>query len=341
MKLDRSARQALGVQKWIDNKCRASIIYATGVGKTRTAILAINRFLAKNKNKSIVVIVPTDYLKVQWTTELLKNGLINDVSVEIINSAIKRRDIIDLAVIDECHKTPSAQFIEIFNVRRPKLVLGLSATFNRLDGRHELLYKYCPPCDVITIKEAIENNWLSPYKEYKVLIDPIDIQVYRDANAQFMSAFSFFGFDFNVAMNCLKNIVYRRTFGKAMGQSPKDVDAQVFTWFRALKARKEFIMNHPIKIEIAQKILDARPNAKAITFSATIKQAELIKRGVTVHSGKTKKRNRLTMEEFNHVKVGVINSSKSLDEGVDCQGLNLAIILCNTSSPTQKVQRVG
>ena len=52
-------------------------------------------------------------------------------------------------------------------------------------------------------------------------------------------------------------------------------------------------MNHPLKIEITKKILDARPKCKAITFSATIKQAEQIGRGYLVHSGKTKKKNRM------------------------------------------------
>lgn len=38
---------------------------------------------------------------------------------------------------------------------------------------------------------------------------------------------------------------------------------------------------------------------------------------------------------------GVIHTAKSLDEGADIKGLNLAIILSNTSSQTQKTQRLG
>lgn len=47
------------------------------------------------------------------------------------------------------------------------------------------------------------------------------------------------------------------------------------------------------------------------------------------------------MEDFSKLKTGVINTAKSLDEGSDIPGLNLAIILCNTSSATQKTQRVN
>lgn len=297
-------------------------------------------FLTKNTGKKIVVIVPTEHLKIQWLEQLNKFGLFTEVSVEIINSAVKFTQKVDFIILDECHRYASDQFYEIFRVKNPSIVLGLSATFNRLDGRHELLAKFCPVCDVISIKEAIENKWLSPYKEYKVLLEVPDIADYKFHNQRFLESFAVFNFDFSVAMNCLTNVIYRRSYAKKMGLSASEIDAVVFTWNRALKDRKSFVMDHPKKLEITRKILAARPNSKAITFSATIKQAEKIGVGYVVHSGKTKKKNRLTIEEFSTLKTGVINTAKSMDEGVDCQGLNLAIILCNTSSQTQKTQRV-
>jgi len=315
--------------------------YKLSVGKTNTAIIAIKAILSKNKNIKTVVIVPTEYLKVQWIQSLAKAGLFQEVSVEIINSAAKKQEKVNFLILDEAHRIPGPTFYEIFPNRDPDIVLGLSATFDRLDGRHILLNKFCPVCDIITVKEAIENNWLSPYREYKVLLEVDDIEVYRQANAEFQNSFSMFGYDFNLAMKCLTNIIYRRTYAKKMGWSAKDIDGIVFSWNRALKARKGFVMNHPKKVEIARKILAARPNSKGITFSATIAQSEKIGGGYVVHSGKTKKKNRLTMEEFRDLKCGVIHTAKSLDEGSDVPGLNLAIILSNTSSRTQKVQRTG
>lgn len=270
-----------------------------------------------------------------------KFGLFHEVSVEIINSAVKLQEKVDFIILDECHRYASDQFYEIFRVKNPTIVLGLSATFNRLDGKHELLAKFCPVCDIISVKEAIENKWLSPYKEYKVILEVPDIEDYRLYNQQFYESFAVFNFEFETAMKCLTNIIFRRTYAKKMGLTSSEIDAVTFTWNRALKARKSFVMDHPKKVEVTKKILQARPLSKAITFSATIKQAEKIGIGYLVHSGKTKKKNRVTIEEFSKLKTGVINTAKSMDEGVDCQGLNLAIILCNTSSQTQKTQRVG
>ena len=341
MILSRTERQQLGVKKWMATKGRGTLQWSTGVGKTRAALMAIKGYLSKNTNKNIVIVVPTEHLKIQWIQELSHYFLISFVKVEIINSAIKKDDHIDFLILDECHRIPSDSFYSIFDKRTPSAVLGLSATFSRLDGRHQLLEQFCPVCDVITVQEAIKNQWLSPYREYKVLIEPDDLNIYREANREFIDSFSVFDFDFKLAMDCMKNIVSRRYYGKKIGMDAKTLDAIVFSWGRALRARKAYVMNHPKKIELTRKIISARPFKKIITFSATIAQAEKIGYGYVVHSGKTKKKNRMTIEEFSQIPTGVINTAKSLDEGADIKGLNVAIILSNSSSQTQKTQRLG
>lgn len=364
--MTRDERQQLGVKKWLENGCRGTLQWCTGSGKTRAAIIAIKSFLKRNPDKKIVVIVPTEYLKIQWYGELSKFGLFDYVNVEIINSAVKVINQIDFMILDEVHRMAADTFYQIFSQRRPKIVLGLSATFSRLDGRHQLLTQYCPIVDVLSVQEAIENKWLAPYKEYKVLIEPDDINVYREANASFLNAFAYFNNDFTLAMQCVGGIkknnrvikqshfvryeyaqsqctlpTYHPRYKDVVKSILAEVTAMAFTWSRSLQARKGYVMNHPRKIELTRQILAARPNKKAITFSATIKQAEKIGNGLVIHSGKTKKKNRITMEEFALMKTGVIHTAKSLDEGADVPGLNLAVILCNTSSQTQKTQRLG
>ena len=298
-------------------------------------------YLTKNKDKNIVVIVPTENLKIQWLQSLSKNGLYHEVKVEIINSAIKRDDLINLAILDECHRYASDEFYQFFDKRKPERILGLSATFDRLDNKQELLLKYCPPVDYISVQEAIENKWLSPYKEYKVLLEVDDLDEYRKHNADFINAFSFFEFNFDLAMACVTNVRYRRAYAKKMKIPHTEVDGITFTWLRALKARKSFVMEHPKKIEITRKILCARQNKKSLTFSPTIKMAEKIGIGSVIHSKNTKKKNSILLDDFKKVNVGNANTAKSLDEGTDIPGLNLAVILSNSSSKTQKTQRLG
>ncbi len=99
--MTRSERQEEGIQKWISNKCRGTLQWATGVGKTRASMLAITKFLNKNPGKKVVIIVPSDYLKEQWTKILLENGFFMNVDVKIINSAVKSNFEADLLIIDK------------------------------------------------------------------------------------------------------------------------------------------------------------------------------------------------------------------------------------------------
>ena len=49
----------------------------------------------------------------------------------------------------------------------------------------------------------------------------------------------------------------------------------------------------------------------------------------------------MTLEEFSLCKDGVLHASKMADEGLDIQGLNVAIITGFNSSKISKVQRIG
>lgn len=255
-------------------------------------------------------------------------------------------------------------FYKVFEKVKYKLVFGLTGTLDRLDGKEVLIKDKCPIIDKITMEEAIEYGWLSPYKEYKVLVD-VDLEDYNLLNNSFLKHFAFFNYDFNLAMSCVsgersktgfkESFLVRYEYAKSLCQlnvnNPgykakvseinKEVAVNAFGWNRALKARKEFVMNHPKKIELAKKILNARTESKAITFSATIAAAEKIGIGHVLHSGKTKKKRKLTKEEFDALDKGVLNTSKALDCGADIPGLNLGIILCNTSSSIQKKQRLN
>lgn len=361
--LDRTKRQEEGIKKWIAAGCRASLAWATGVGKTRAGLIAITRFFNKNPDKRVVVVVPTEVLRKQWVRLLADNGFIFNVDVLVINTAASKPFLCDFLVLDEVHRFAGTLFYQVFEMANAKMILGLTATFERLDGKDKLIAKYCPVVDTITVKEATLNGWLSEYKEYKVMIEVDNISEYYQYNQEFLNHFAFFNFDFNLAMACVGGLKkgtktiesaqsVRKRFAhnilngnlsdsKLVENTIKEVSAHAFSWNRALKARKDFVMNHPKKVEIAELILSYRENSKAITFCSSINQAEKFKVGYVIHSGNTKKKNRLTLEEFEEIDSGVIHSSKMLNEGVDVPGLNLAIILHNTSSPTERIQKIG
>lgn len=348
--LSRTERQEQGVQRWVDNKLCGTLNWATGVGKTRGGLMAISRFLKKNPTKSVIIVVPSEPIQRQWNQELIDWNLFQQCSVKTMNDTSVNKYSCTLLVIDEIHKVGAPILLNIFKNIQYTVILGLTATFERLDGKDEIISKKCPIVDTISVEEAIENKWLADYREYEVLIEPEDIDVYREVNKEFYEHFSFFNYDFNLAMKCATDWKRRSELAKErcredQSEDFKTVNKQILVhamgFSRTLQARKKYIYNHPKKIELTNLILENRQDKKCITFSATVAMAEKIKYGA-VYSGKDSvKKGRMNLQEFVQQDGGVLNTVMKLNEGFNCPDISVSVILGFNSSSTTKKQRVG
>ena len=83
--MTRDERQDLAIEKWKKAGGRATWVFSTGFGKTRTALKTIQRFLQKAPTAIVAVVVPTKILKDQWTKQLQEWGL--TATVIILNTA--------------------------------------------------------------------------------------------------------------------------------------------------------------------------------------------------------------------------------------------------------------
>lgn len=349
----RDERQEECRVKWIKNKCKGTIVMPTGVGKTRTALKCLKSVINKYPTIRILVVVPTDNLKNQWRQQLDAWGMELTADVQVINTVIKHNWNVDILVLDECHRYNAETFSQVFKAVKYKYILGLTATFERLDGKHEIMAKYCPVIDEVTLLEAKINSWISSYKEYLVILDTDDIYIYKEYNKSFIASFETFNFDWNLAMSCIgpNGFIERAKLRDKLCPNGseeqrkaifKSITFNSMNFMKMIQKRKGYINNHPKKIEIARKIIESRSNSKIITFSNNIKMAESIKMGGQVYTGKdSKKKARANLEEFNNAKTGLINSVSKLNEGADIKGLSVAIILGLDSSEIKAVQRRG
>lgn len=337
--MTRSERQNLAIERWKAAGCRNCIVQPTGTGKTRTALTAIRRVLDRNPKAKVTVVVPTKVLKSQWEKQIKEWEL--ETTVLVMNTAAKKPFHCHFLVIDEAQHISSDYLRNIFNNCNPILILGLTATYDRLDGKEkEVLDKYAPVCDEITLEEAISNNWINSYKEYKVLLD-VDLTEYNKANTTFMNHFAFFNFEWNDFMNCVTNPIFRAKYAKHVNCTLKEVQAHAFACNKAMQFRKNFIFNHPKKLEVAKKILDHRKQSKAITFNGSIEQCKKYGFGYILHSKNKKKENEEIIQKYTNDKYAVLHTSKMADEGLDVKGVNIAIITGFTSSQISKRQRIG
>ena len=350
--LTRDERQAESLKSWLRNNGKGCIEGCTGYGKTRIGINAIEKVMTKYPSLSVIVVVPTDVLKSQWSRLLDEKGLSLNCKVMIINTASKTLEKCDLLILDEIHKFAADQFSQVFKTIKYKLILGLTATIERLDGKHELIKRYCPVVDTVTIEVAKASGWVSDFTEYQVIITANDLDNYRQYNKDFIKHFEYFDFDFGLAMSMIgprglqNRLAYRDKLcpnGSKEEKSTilKEIMYHSMGFMHALQDRKKFIHNHPQKIEVAREIIKHRADKKIITFAANTKMAEAIGVGYVYTGKEGKTKNRITIDEFIKLDKGVINSCKLAIEGFDCPGLSVGIVLGVDSSATKAIQSTG
>lgn len=354
--MTRTERQKIAVKNWLKSKGKGTIVMPTGVGKSYTSNIAMQALLKKYPSFRILIVVPTTALKEQWEEHIYEWELSFNAEVQVINTVIRHDWTCDLLIIDEIHRTGADLLREVFNCVKYKLILGLTATFNRLDGKEEIIKKYCPVVDTVTLIEAQVNGWISEYKEYQVLIDVDDIEEYKKLNKEWLEHFEFFQFDWDLAMSMVKpnvgwknKLAYRDVIYKGDDEDENErkkilnqINYHSAGFVRTMQQRKAFINNHPKKIEIAKKIIDARSDKKIITFSNNVKMAEAIDNGKYVYTGQTsKKKGRVMIENFLSGTISRLHSCKKLDEGFDCPDISVGIILGTDSSETKARQRRG
>lgn len=350
MKIDkqRLERQERVLDRWIANKAKGTLQAVTGFGKTFVALLAIQKMNARYPDRSVIVIVPTLYLQDKWWEDAAEMGLKN-VSVMVVNTAIKIPRMCDLLILDEIHNYGSEEFYKVFDAVTYKFILGLTATIDRTDGRDALIRNHCPVIDTIDINEALAGGYISNFKVFNlgIELDEADRKTYEKITRDFHFNFSQFNHDFHVAMTCLSDPAYRNQYAKMYNKDPKDVTVYAVNFNKNMQNRKKFLYFAPSKLNMVKQVLEEFPT-KAITFSESVAFAEQLQKAmpsisVDYHSKMPKgvKERNLSLFDDEASGVRIIHTAKALDEGFDVHGIGLAIISSGTSSTRQDLQRTG
>lgn len=337
----RDNRQIQIIQRWIDNKYVGTLQAVTGFGKTRTAILAISYVLKLRDKARIVVIVPTIYLQNQWKQVLQENN-INNIQIVVINTAHKLEIECDLLILDEIHLYGSEQFSNIFINITYKAILGLTATLERADGKEELIKEYCPIIDIVTLEEALENNYISNYKLYN-----IPVELTKTERLDYIKINKLYGYyefklggRFSAWELSHKILNHKDEFSQ---EEYKDA----IGFIRTVNKRKQFLYNTTNKLDIALQIIDKFPNRKTVIFSESIGFAEKILQklpniSTIYHSGLGKKQKKENIELFiNSDTINILSSVKALDTGMDIPNISLGITCAGSSRSLQAIQRLG
>ncbi len=173
------------------------VVAATGVGKTVISAFDYKRFRKNSGNPSRLLFVAhrEEILKQSRDTfrailkdfnfgDLLVGGYKPDslehlfVSIQSLNSLklyrYTSRDYYDFIIIDEFHHAAADSYQKLLSHYNPKILLGLTATPERMDGKNVLQYFEDTIASEMRLTEAIDRKLLSPF-QYFCVSDTADL----------------------------------------------------------------------------------------------------------------------------------------------------------------------
>ena len=190
--------EKLQVERKLYNKNRNLVIAATGVGKTVISAFDYKNFKNENKgkvNKLLFVAHREEILKQSRDTfrwilkdnnfgELMVGGRAPEslehlfVSIQSLNSRdlceITSKDYYDFIIVDEFHHAAAPSYQRLLSYYEPKVLLGLTATPERGDGKDVFNYFEDRISAEIRLPEAIDRKLLSPF-QYFCITDTVDL----------------------------------------------------------------------------------------------------------------------------------------------------------------------
>ena len=192
----------LEAERTIRGYTRNLVVAATGTGKTVISALDYKRFRKQNPGK------PRRLLFIAHREEILRQSLytfravLKDanfgelfvgnykpesidhlfVSIQTFNSqdftAKTASDFYDYIVVDEFHHAAAPTYQKLLSYYNPKILLGLTATPERMDGKSILPYFHHRIAAEIRLPEAIDRKLLCPFQYFGVT-DTVDLSTLK------------------------------------------------------------------------------------------------------------------------------------------------------------------
>ena len=188
--------EKLEVERTVHNRYRNLLVAATGTGKTVISAFDYKNF--RNNNKSSKLLFVAHRKEILQQAKATFQGVLKDnnfgdlwvdgiepnsneyvfVSVQTLNNRLKdlklTPEYYDFIIVDEVHHISASTYRPIINYFKPKVLLGLTATPERMDGEN-ILDDFCNRIAAeIRLPEALNQKLLSPF-QYFGITDNIDL----------------------------------------------------------------------------------------------------------------------------------------------------------------------
>lgn len=297
------------------------VVAATGIGKTYLAA-----FDSRDFNKILFVAHREEILK--QAGKSFKNvrplkeigyfmGNQKDTSQDIIFASVQslgKKDVLntsvfdpeyfDYIIIDEFHHAVAANYQNIINYFKPKFLLGITATPDRLDNKdvfaicdYNLVYE-------APLRKAINQGWLVPFRYYGIYDDTVNYESLTFQNGKYES----------------------KSLEEAL----------------AINKRGELVFSHYRKYK-SKRAIGFCSSKRHADFMAEYFTANGVK-ACAVYSGEggtfTMKRGE-ALRQLTQGELQIIFSVDMFNEGLDIAAIDMVLMLRPTESPTIFLQQLG
>ncbi|MEY2724859.1 MAG: UvrABC system protein [Planctomycetota bacterium] len=336
--------QIAAVDAWMQSGQRGCIVMPTGTGKTEVAL----RIMQLTRVATLVV-APVRDLMYQWHRRILRSlnydaGIIGDsvyrvqpVSVTTYDSACIHMptlgDRYGLIVFDECHHLPGPIRRDAARMSAAPSRLGLTATPERSDGRHNDLTELIGPVVWELPISAVRGRTLADYEIVRIPVHLSESEQRRyDLLSAEVQAFMYQQLQRDPAF----------TWEDLCASSAESADARKA--LRAFHARKSIEDRALEKLQTLEDIFRLHADERCIVFTGSNAMARDVSLRFLIpcllsHCGK---RERLDiLEGFANGTYPAIVANQVLDEGIDVPAAKVAVVIGGMSSSRQARQRLG
>ncbi len=332
------------LNSWL-RKRRGIIVLPTGAGKTYIALKAMEIL-----REPTLIIVPTLPLLEQWKDLIesiygIKVGAVGggsqdlrSVTVITYDSAYIRASELGnkftFLVFDEVHHLAAEAYIEIAEYSAAPFRMGLTATLEREDGRHVLLFPLVGGVVYQISPKELAGDHLAEFDTIRIKVDLTDEERdrYETLIMEYKKALRQAGITMR-SLEDFRKLVMRSTSNKAARRA-------LLAWNEARK----IAINSKSKLNVLESLLESHRDDKVIIFTEYNEMAEEISRRYLIplitHRTSQRERNRI-LDSFRVGSVTKIVTSKILDEGIDVPDARVGIVLGGTGSRREFIQRLG
>ncbi|MEY3422598.1 MAG: hypothetical protein RIR48_2918, partial [Bacteroidota bacterium] len=188
--------EKLEVERTVHSRHKNLVVAATGTGKTVISAFDFKRF--KNTNSRSRLLFVAHRKEILQQAQATFQGVLKDnnfgelwvdglepekfdhvfASVQTLNNQLEKLNLTssfyDYIVVDEVHHIAASSYRPILNYFEPKILLGLTATPERMDGE-DILLDFCNTIAAeIRLHEALNRKLLCPF-QYFGITDSVDL----------------------------------------------------------------------------------------------------------------------------------------------------------------------